>query len=649
MSEDPPINHHRSSDSDQTERYSLRVPPVFGFRFYVSIVTAVGLVAILNANSLLAQDGLVRLLLLTTFVTFLSGVFATSGRRRLPMSIEVLPDRVHIPFADTTLLAVRFRHIHGLFVHRQPLSGFVFIATEDRDFVFPLHLFRSGDPERLVESIRRRIVEEAADGHRRLDMLDHQAHRCGFAFARLPVVTWAVVAVLVSIHVYLVTTGCLVGVLDVASLGAVSPELVDAAGPYLALTANWVHHTWQLQPLLVIPGVFILGSLVERLLGHGTAALSILGSSLVGGLMAAYYPGSPMHAGAVIPVAGLIGTLAFTAQRYHRRMPMGFRLNRQWWMWLILLSLIVLSIHGFSLVGAIWGLVSDYRLSVYGISIPGVLFGLLTGAGVAAMVTDRDPELPLVHSPRWISAVSLVLLSLHVGAGAWALEDLKGRGLAFERIVVAHMHNPEVLSRYAMGIALSTEEVVNDREQLAVEAAERAVGLETRASARREYRSVLAATLFRVGRHEEAIQLQQRVLEVEPRNLFYASQFAKFLVDIPDEDPEVAAALLKPIEGISAELDVASSVLTLTVPHSLDKPYILYGSVWAVAEEEETKLVGLLRFPVLPTTTTSTMAVDVVRPSMKLPDEVNIRPSFVVPGKASSKLWMYISDAFRLP
>lgn len=658
MSDAPPTNERPSSPPRQVERFTLRVQPVYGPRLFASIAIVVGLLVVLGAHYVLEQGALLNFVVLVSLATVMTGILAFSGRSRFPMIIEVRPDRIHVPLPDGTLVAVRNRSIRGLFVQKRLFSGFFYLATEDRDFMLPVQLFEKGEAERMVQAIRTRILSEGAEGQRRIEILDYQTRRAKRAFARTPVVTWSTVAVLIIIHLYLAISEQFTGVLSVASLGAVSPELVEAAGPYLAITANWVHHTWQFQPLLVLPGLFILGSLVERLLGHGATALSIFGAGLIGGLMAAYYPNSPIHAGAVIPVAGLLGTLAFTAQRYGSRFPMGFRLTRQWWLWVVVLCMIVLSIHGFSLLGALWGLISNHTLSVYGLSIPGVLFGLLFGAGVATALTEKDPELPLTHSPRWTAWASLALIAVHIGAGVWAIEDLPGKKMKLERIAVENMNNADILNRYAWFLAISKEELSSEQEDLALVAIDRAVGLEQRAILRRGYLDTKAVMLYRMGRYQEAVEIELDIIEDEPNNLVYGTQFAKFLLNIPNKASlksstdlqNVSVSIEAPVsekKAIQLNRKAASWIAKVEVKIPPIKPHVVYAPVFH--PEENDQLYGLVRVPLASGVTTATVAVDLVSPSSEWKESLKIQPSYSVPGKASCKFWRVLPSALVSP
>lgn len=626
-----------ASPADPPERFLLRVPPTFGPRFFVSLGVAVGLVVVLFARPLLASGDGTYLLALVVLSAFIPSLAALLRRRPAPASIEVLEDRLVLPIGEHERVAVRLRNIRALLLHRGRVGGFFFIGTDEREVTFPLRLFPADEAERLLRTIRLRM-SASDDGERRLASLDRLARVADRAYSRTPIVTWSVVGGLAAIHIFLVATGRLVGVLDVASLGAVSPELVEAAGPYLAFTSSWVHG-WRFQPLLVLPGLFVLGTLVERLLGHGVTALSILGSAAAGGLVASYYPGSPIHAGALIPAAGLLGTLAFGAQRYRGRMPVGFRLDGQWWGWLFMLGALAVMIHG--------------------VSVPGALFGLLTGVLIAGAVLDREPELPLEFSPRWTGLASLGLLVLHLGAGIWAIDGLSGRGLELERTAVEHMVNGPRLNEYAWVLATEAERPSEARLTLAHRAAERAVGLETRPIHRATYKDTKATVLHRMNKHDEAVALEREILEEYPASFTFATQLARFLSSTPAGFSFPSAA--RSATGITVELDrrpeetspVAEPgpeklIARIQLDAPVDRPYVLYAPV-----EAQGDLAGLLRLPIPSGVTSTVTTVSVVtNPNLEIPrpeGPLKLRPEYVVTGKASGKFWPSLEKVADYP
>lgn len=637
MTDAPSPPDGSASSAQPSERFLLRVPPTFGPRFFVSLAVAVGLVVVLFAQPLIESGQETYLLALVMLSACIPSLAALLRRRPAPASIEVLEDRLVLPIGEHERVAVRLRSIRALLLHRGRVSGFLFIGTDEREVTFPLRLFPGDEAERLLRAIRSRM-SVSDDGERRLAGIDRLARVADRAYARTPVVTWAVVGTLTAIHVFLVATHRLVGVLDVASLGAVSPELVEAAGPYLAFTSHWVHG-WRFQPLLVLPGLFVLGTLVERLLGHGVTALSILGSAALGGLVAAYYPGSPLHAGALIPAAGLLGTLAFSAQRYRGRMPVGFRLDGQWWGWLFMLAALAVMIHG--------------------VSVPGALFGLLTGVLVAGAVLDREPELPLEFSPRWAGLASLGLLALHIGSGIWAIEGLSGRGLSLERVAIEQMDNGPRLNEYAWVLAIGEAEPSAERLELALLAARRAAGLETRPVYRATYQDTKATVLHRMGRHDEAVALEREILDEFPESPTFATQLARFMAAAP----EPSSPAFRPPAGLEIEIERRPEETSVDSdtrkPESVqarvrlaappERPQVLYAPVRAEGE-----LAGLLRLPI-PAGMTSTVTTVVIVPLPNVLERtrpeglLKVEPKYVVEGRASGKLWPILEKVAEYP
>lgn len=624
----------------------------------MTAATALGLVALLLAKPLSAAgDGMYLAVLLVGAVLVPAGValatFTRQQRKRLV--IEVLPDRVHLPTSGPARLAVRYRDIRALFLQRRGLGGFFYISTPDRELIFPLRAFPADEAERLFEAIRTRIARVGPEGERRLAAIERMGRVAERAFSRAPVVTWATVAVMAAIHLYFLATDQLVGVLDVASLGAVSPELVDASGPFLAFTNHWVHG-WRFQPLLILPGLFVVGTLVERLLGHGVAALSILGSATLGGLAAAYFPGAPLHAGGLIPAAGLVGTLAFTAQRYRSRMPIGFRLGGQWWAWMATLAAVAALVHG--------------------LSVPGALIGLLTGVVIAALVTDRDPEIPLSTSPRWSALAAALLIALHATAAVFALFELPGRGLELERVAVENLSDARRLNEYAWQLAVAEERPADERLELALDAADRAIGLEAHGLLRLAYRDTHATVLYRLGRYEAAIAEEREVLEERPESLTSATQLARFLDARLEKDGPLGTSSA-PLEGVEVTLELSASSTApgeasgqgppgrggrdesgsstpnapryearISTPVPASEPHVIYAPVRATSGEG---LGALVRLPLPAGARTATVSLALVGARSAMPELGRARPAYAVPGRASGKIWAMNPTFLDLP
>ena len=525
MSELPSPPESPADPRRSSVRFTLRVPPTFGPRLFETVLIAVAFVLVLFAGPMLADgDGLYLLALIAVaaIVPSLLALVGASARKRGRASIEVLDDRVLLPTGGQGRVAVRFTSLRGLFLRRRRLAGFLYVATEDREFVFPTRAFPDDGAERLHDLLHGRIQASGADGERRLRDIDRSSDLAHRAFSRTPVVTWSVLAVMATVHLYMFGFDRIVGVLDVAAAGAVSPELVAAAGPYLALTAHWVHG-WMFQPLLVLPALLVAGTMVERLLGHGACALVLLGSGLAGGLAAAYFPGAPLHSGGLVMVAGAVGALIHTRRQTQGQLPIGFRLNGQWWSWIVT-------------VGAVAAL-------VHGLSIPGVLVGLLFGVGAAVFLLEDAPEVPLAYSPRWAALGAGLLIALHVAAAGWAIEDLGGRRLELTRIAVENHHNQRALREFARQVARAEPRQSEARLELALTAVDRALDLTEAEVGRVLVQGTRALVLERLGRLPEAAATVHAILQEQPRRFGAAHRLAELLREIDErvviegEDP----------------------------------------------------------------------------------------------------------------
>lgn len=606
-----------------SERFDLRGPPVFGARLIGTVFVAVGFVLVLFARRLLAAGEGANLLALVALAAIIPSTMAVVGaiaRRRLRATIEVHEDRIQLPRPGQGWISLRFSDLRSLYIRQRRRGGFLYLATEDREFVFPLVVFLPGQAERLHALLRTRLAALGPEGDRRLGRLDDLGRLADRAFSRRPAVTWAIAAAMAGIHAYLLATGHLQTVLDVASLGAVSPEIAAVTGPYVGLTAHWVHG-WVFQPLLVLPALIVAGGMLERLLGHGVAALTLLGSAVAGGLAAAYFPGGGLHSGGLVMTAGAIGGLIQTAHLRRAELPVGFRLNGQWWTWVVTVT-------------AVAGL-------VHGLSVPGVLVGLLAGVAVVTLTLDRSPEIPLPFSPRWTAWLAGGLIAAHAGAAVWAMEDLKGRGLELERLAVESHDDPRTLFEYAWHV----EQLPNpkkDRLELALLAARRAVPMTDVARARLSVLDLESSLLERLGRASEAVDSLLGFLMDHPSAVPVAGRFARLLDAAHAEDGALLAlAPLQPpaLARFEVVRTATASFGRARLEPASERDRVLWSTLHSPSAKGEGSLAGLARIPIPAGATTATVALFTVEADAAVPDVVSAAPRLVVEGRASGKMW----------
>ena len=378
---------------------------------------------------------------------------------------------------------------------------------------------------------------------------------------------------------------------------------------------------------MLLPGLLVVGSFVERLLGHGATALSIMGAILVGGLGAAYMPGAPLHAGATIPFAGLAGTLAFTGSRFRGQLPIGFRLTGQWWGWVATLAAVAIIIDG--------------------VSVPGVLLGGLAGVVVGALVVDEEPEVPLPYSPRWTGASAGVLILLNLGAAVWAIEDLPSHGLELERVAVTSISSSHRLNEYAWSIAIGEKNPGRDRLELALAAAKRGVGLEEQPLFRTGAKDTVATVLHRLGRASEAAALERALLEEHPSRPTFATQLARFVDAAPQAELPILLDGAPAVRGtveVGAALEDGGYPVTVKLVESATVAAIVYAPL-----PGDEGLVGLLRLSVPAGETETSTVASYPEAAPPLPEAMKAEAALIAPGRAGPRIWPMIPDYLTFP
>ena len=144
--------------------------------------------------------------------------------------------------------------------------------------------------------------------------------------------------------------------------------------------------------------LWVLGGLLERLLGWQRLCLIYLSSAFVGSLASTFLTGAFLGIGASGAVFGLLGALGALQLRFSRQMPQGLGQSRRWW-------LIVLGLNG-----ALPFLVPQIDLFAH-------LGGFVAGFLVCWLsVGARFTEMGAGRAARWVSIAAMVFLILAVGS-----------------------------------------------------------------------------------------------------------------------------------------------------------------------------------------------------------------------------------------
>ncbi|HJO22080.1 MAG: rhomboid family intramembrane serine protease [Myxococcota bacterium] len=385
----------------------------------------------------------------------------------------------------------------------------VWIASENDLIVVPHERFAAaGEDTRFAHSLVRRI-RRFPDGEARLARMA-ELDLLGARDAR-PVATLGLIAL------------CAVGfALDwlvrpaVNLVGSFSPRLTMDGDIWRVVTGNLLHG-FPLHFVLNVVGLYILGRMVERVLGSertvcimGGAALSAMGLS---GWLA------PEHVVGISGVVlGLAGALVWIEWRRRSELPAWWRFPRR--VRQVVVTALVLDL----VLGPL------FLPFIAGAAHFG---GFIGGAAVAGLMTRRG----LIAGPGRlvrVASVSIVAITaLAVGAAglqlsrddyvAWHLTRLA----SLEGIPAAELNNA------AWFIAIG-KEVTEAQLEAALKLAERAV--DETGGEHATMIDTLAELQFQLGHSEAAVVTIDRAIALEPEESYYREQRRRFTGERPAHD-----------------------------------------------------------------------------------------------------------------
>jgi hypothetical protein len=505
-------------DSDAPrERASLKAPPVLTPGVVACL--ALGLLFVLGLWS--TPDVPVRDRWVTTGFIVVMGLAplllswrfaATAGVR----SLALFPDRLRLPVTIRALqsLNVPLSEVNGLLLYGEGRRGLLLIGTPSFEFIYPLSAFTHPDEaRRFVRAVQEQLAVVLPHGERAVQALEDEAQRVGPALAQRPWVTWIAAGFPVAVVLVLGGLGVTAQPFGALVFGGLSQQLALDGQLWRVLTYAYVYPPsgFGLPLLQVLPpvplvlhgvGLLIVGPTLERMAGHGRAALCVLGGSLVGGLLVLAFGAATVVAGGAASVFATLSALLFLGFQHRGKVPLGFRASGRTWMWSLIVGLFLILQPEVTLDLAIGG------------ALTGVLVAATTGA-----------RLPVLHTPPALSAVAGVLLVASVTALGYATTI--EHGPETQAHVVEQSDDAERLNAFAWQMALKSDPT-SDELELAEDAARKSIGLPAPASTRASVRDTLATVLYRQGRFIEAAREEHGVLGEQP-NPHAASQLARFL------------------------------------------------------------------------------------------------------------------------
>ena len=627
--EDPALSR---TNPDDVMRVRLRPPPrVPRYMYGVSVLSAMTFWMVWG-QAALGAGGWLGLLLLG-IAGGAAPLLLIAGRDPPATPVVVLGfDRLRLPrtaeLADS--IPLNYREIDALFL-RPGRGGFIWVGTPKATFMYPRRSFeRPEDAERLHEELRARIGARLPDGDARLEAFGKAASAALSAYRRPLPATIGLLTLIVAGTV-LMTVLRYNDIFNLVHAGALEPSLVLEHGQWWRLaTAGWL----SLLPdgLIASITVFVFGMMVERLFGTTQTIIVATAALALGGAMSLLSTNA-ISFGAPPLALGLFAALAFTANARPGLLPVGFRPPGIWWVMtgslLVMLTLMLCEQDPSMLVGGALGgvlmtalrLNEDTRLPLTG-PTPWI-FRLLATAAVAAVFAGGFAAYQNFLSPKPVESTALLRAAKEGGWGemmswnelAWrvatapapASDDLKTAGALVER-------------------AITTANEIDPKE--------------TRVRAKNALIDTLATVRYRQGRFDEAIHIQQGVVDSDPQVVF-ATQLARFINGRTETGTSTKTDGLPAIELLQNPSRGFGLVVRGTVP----APVV----VWAVARNEQ-GLQGLLRFSLSPSTPVDqTIWLRQKGTQASWPAGTRLIPGDLLPGESEWLAWGVDPETVKLP
>jgi membrane associated rhomboid family serine protease len=385
------------------------------------------------------------------------------------------------------------------------------IGSRTRTFLFAARHFEGGLG--ALEDLRVRLREAIAsrpDGMTQLKEMDER-ERLGARLMRTPPrLTLAILAVLAAVYFATLTAGALEPQFRLVRFGANVSSLVANGEWYRLFAANFLHANL-LHIYMNGMGLFVLGGLLERMLGPWRFITVYLVSALGGALASAWAALALLSVGASTAVFGLLGSLAVLNWRFRAVLPGGFRQPLRWWV-------IILGING--LLPIIAPMI-DYW---------GHIGGFAAGAAITSLLC-RDEQ--CLRPPQVVSApikaltsalVILCVLSLAEAATHATTSTGPAAELAVAREFIEQNDlGPIELNAFAWEYATAAD-VTTAELDVAERAARRAVELNSNEA----IVDTLATVFYRQGNLDAAVETEVRVV-TRAENREFLSQMGRFL------------------------------------------------------------------------------------------------------------------------
>ena len=440
-----------------------------------------------------------------------SVVAGWASLRRKPADIEIRTDHIRLPMHEESTRGVMVP-FEALLTVDEPgphARRTLVIASELGTFRYKRSAIAAADAVLLRQTILERLGKKKS-GQLVLSSMAARERLAKEGGLISPLCIQALMAASVLMFALSWHAGVLHSTFGLVRMGANAPILVHDKQIFRLLSAAHLHvNLFHLALNLVC--LWVLGSHLERLLGHTRLCIIALFGALGGAIATAWGGGVSYSVGATTTVYALLGADLLLHLRYRPLLPGMHRLSSRWWVWIVLA-------HGLLSTGL--GYVDG----------AGHLGAWLVGAAVTWMLVDGQwPLHPRVHLGGGVRALALLLSALNAAG-----------------LLLALMHEPEAADdglRVAKGYVSRNArdawpmnnlawEIAVDKDsnhawlELAHEAITNALMEEPSKPALLD---TMATVLWRLGRVDDAIATERKLVDDgDDSARFYASQVARF-------------------------------------------------------------------------------------------------------------------------
>ncbi|MCB9549497.1 MAG: rhomboid family intramembrane serine protease [Myxococcales bacterium] len=371
---------------------------------------------------------------------------------------------------------------------------------------------------RLALALRERI-QALPDGTARVAHLDAQVDVARALDRQRPWATWAFIASIILAFGLQLRQGALEDPVAMIRLGAGVPALIAEGEWFRLVSANFLHG-FDVHVFANGLALWMLGSLLERLVGPWRLVIIYLTSALGGALASTLWSDAAMMVGASTAIFGLFGALVVTDRVYRWQIPPVMRQSIRWLVILVAINVVI-------------------SLPVPQIDKAAHLGGFVAGMAVAWLILPRDgrfrPQDP-GGTVVWLGALALsALFGVGLVQAAYNARDFNPRG-ALEALASHPDLPPGMLNNTAWMVVIQRDAPM-DALEVALAMAERAVTaepdepsfLDTRAGAR-----------FRLGQLEGALADERRAFALSP-GAVYAAHLHRMIRDAGAADGVTAS------------------------------------------------------------------------------------------------------------